>query len=71
LKKLPPWKHEKEVRVFSADEFVPVAIKSIYFGYQINERREAIITDLMKIIDPTVTITKLRREDLDSQSYLV
>ncbi len=70
LKKLSPWKHEKEVRVFSTDEFVPVKIKSIYFGYQINERREAIITDLMRIIDPAVTITKLQREDLDSQSYL-
>jgi hypothetical protein len=69
-KKLPAWKHEKEVRVFSVNEFVPVAIKSIYFGYQINERRVALITDLMKIIGPAVTIETLRREDLDSQLYL-
>ena len=65
-KKLTAWKHEKEIRVFSRTEFVPVTIKKMYLGCQMPDTQKQLIRALMKKLDPLVNVEELCREDLDS-----
>ena len=60
-----PWEHEKEVRVFSPTNFVPVAISELVLGCLITPADEALISQVARRWHPRIRITKLRRTSLD------
>lgn len=64
-KKLTPWKHEREVRVFTRGSFVPVVLNTAYFGCQMPVARKALLRALLTKLTPEVEIKELKRNDLD------
>ena len=65
-KKLSAWKHEKEVRVFSQSDYVPVVIREVYLGCLMPDPRRALLKSLVERIDPAIRILSLERSSLDS-----
>ncbi len=68
-KKLRPWRHEKEVRVFSTSTFVPVSLKTAYFGCLMPEAQKRLLRQVIERLNPTVQVCELQRENLDRQLY--
>lgn len=66
-KKLPPWRHEKEVRVFSKAAYVPVTLKTAYLGCLMPEHRRLLLRRVIERLNPALVIHELRHEDLDRQ----
>jgi hypothetical protein len=66
-KKLSPWQHEQEVRVFSRSSFVPVKITSVHYGYRMPPERRELIEKVIKSIDPSICHYSVSREELDTQ----
>lgn len=69
-KKLTPWKHEREVRIFSKTPHVPVKVVEVVLGYKVPERRVELLTKLVKAIDPDICVKKIEQGELDSQLAL-
>jgi hypothetical protein len=68
-KKLTPWRHEKEVRVFSKSSFVPVALKTAYFGCLMPEAKKLLLRQVIERLSPGVMIHEIRLKDLDRQLH--
>ena len=68
-KKLRPWKHEREVRVFSKSTYVPVSLKTAYLGCQMPESQKLLVRQVIKRLNPTLEIIDLQREELDRRIY--
>jgi hypothetical protein len=64
-KKLSAWKHEKEVRVFSKTDFVPVSLRALYLGCQMPILQKELLRSLMERLCPNVAVHEMCREDLD------
>jgi hypothetical protein len=60
-----PWGHEQEVRVFSNQTYVRVAITELVLGCNIAISDEALVRQLAKRWHPKIRIAKLRRSSLD------
>jgi|SRR3712207_176348 len=61
-----PWAHEREVRVFSAEKFVPVTLSELVLGCQIDSTDATLISDIVKRWHPRIKITRLDRAALDN-----
>jgi hypothetical protein len=64
-KKLSPWRHEKEVRVFSKSSFVQVVLRRAYFGCLMPEEKKSLLRQVIKRLNPSIEIIELKRDDLD------
>jgi len=64
-KKLSPWRHEKEVRVFSKSSFVPVVLRTAYFGCLMPAPKKTLLRKVIERLNPTIEIMELKRNDLD------
>lgn len=67
-KKMTPWQHEEEVRVFSYTDFIPVEIVSVHLGYQVSPEQESLVTSLVEQLCDEVPVRKLSAEELDSNT---
>jgi hypothetical protein len=64
-KKLLPWGYEKEFRVFSRDEYIPIKIVSITFGLKFDDSLTAsLIRGLKKKFCPQATIKTMQETEL-------
>ena len=59
------WEHEKEVRVFAQDKFVPVQLEELVLGYNISREDRELITSLARKWHPEIKITKIDKDALD------
>lgn len=66
-KKLSPWQHEKEVRVFSRSSFVSVEVKSVYYGHRMSPARRDLLEKVITAINPRISHYSVSREELDTQ----
>jgi len=64
-RKLTPWRHENEVRIFTHATFVPISIRGIYLGCQMDGETERLFRALAEKVIPNVEVTKMERADLD------
>lgn len=60
-----PWQHEREVRVFTATNFVPVKLTELVLGCNISKLDEELITTVARRWHPRITVSKLERSSLD------
>jgi len=60
------WRHEEEVRVFSAKPFVKIQLASVLLGCQIAQADEDLLVRLVRATAPKASIRKLRRSNLDA-----
>ena len=65
-----PWAHEKEVRAFSPDHFIPISISEVVLGCMIEPANEALVRKIVSRWHPSTRVTKLRREMLDNPDAL-
>lgn len=61
-----PWSHEKEVRVFSEPNFVPITISELVLGCMIEPEDETLISTVARRWHPRLRISKIERESLDN-----
>lgn len=54
------WKHEAEVRIFSAEKYVPIEIEQILLGSLIDAEDEKLVRELVKRMLPHVKVVKRR-----------
>ena len=60
-----PWSHEREVRVFSPNSFIPVTISELVLGCLIEPADEALISNIARRWHPRIRISKVDRSTLD------
>ena len=65
-KKLNGWKHEREVRVLTQKNYVPVSVKSVILGHNMVQKQRKLIRNLLTRIDPEICVSTMNRADLDS-----
>lgn len=65
-KKSSIWKHEQETRVFSSEDFVPIKLERIYIGCKTHIDTKALLSKLVRILQPTVIVETLTENDLDT-----
>jgi hypothetical protein len=63
--KQSPWAHEREVRVFTSKNFVPVKLKKLVLGHRISAADEELLRALVLKWHPKIQITKINRAALD------
>jgi hypothetical protein len=63
--KQSPWAHEREVRVFTSKNFVPVKLKELVLGHRISAADEKLLRALMSKWHPKIRISKIKRASLD------
>jgi hypothetical protein len=68
-KKLTAWKHEKEVRVFTALQFVPISLKVVYLGCQMPPNHRDIVRKLLDYTNPGAVVHDMELNQLDSQVF--
>ena len=64
-RKLVSWKHEQEVRVFTHSTYVPVAIRSIYLGCNMEHETVSLLSTLVHKVLPDVHIIQMDKFNLD------
>ena len=65
-KKLKPWSHEQEHRVFTRrSKYVTVRVKEVVFGLATNERAKELVTEVAKKFCPRVKIRTIRANELE------
>lgn len=64
-RKLKPWKHEEEYRVFTKSSFVPVEIESIRLGCDTPKRMCALIRDVASAVCPDAPVLQMQKTDFD------
>jgi hypothetical protein len=65
-KKLKPWSHEQEHRVFTrGSKYVDVRVKEVVFGLATNELAKELVTEVAKKFCPRVKIRTIRARDLE------
>ncbi len=62
--KLHSWRHEKEYRIFSREQFIRVNIKEVILGCKIAKDDEALIRKLVEGLKPEVKIQKMKKSGL-------
>lgn len=62
--KLYSWKHEKEYRVFTRDQFIRVSIKEVLLGCKIAKDDEALIRKFVEGLKPEIEVRKVRKTEL-------
>jgi len=60
-----PWAHEREVRAFSPDTFIPVTLSELVLGCMIEPADEALISTVARRWHPRLRISKVDRSTLD------
>jgi hypothetical protein len=68
-KKLNPWKHEKEVRVFSRSSFVPVILKEVYLGCSMPKSKKELLHKVISHLNHEIIIKEMQHKDIDSALY--
>ena len=65
-KKLKPWSHEQEYRVFTrGSDYVGVKIKEIVFGLTVNSRTKELVTKVATKFCPRVSIRTILADELE------
>lgn len=65
-KKHSAWQHEKEVRVFSRTDYVPVELRQVYLGCQMPDSQQALLRHLLGRVNPDVEVISMQRAQLDT-----
>jgi hypothetical protein len=60
------WAHEREVRVFSPQPFVPIRLREIKVGVKASPTDRELLEVLVRKTNPRVRIVPVRRADLDA-----
>ena len=60
------WEHEKEVRVFSPQPFVPIRLREIKVGVKVSPGDRELLDVLVRKTNPRVRIVPVTRADLDA-----
>lgn len=68
-KKLNPWEHEKEVRVFSRSSFVPVVLKEVYLGCSMPNPKKELLRKVISHLNHEIIIREMQHKDIDSALY--
>jgi hypothetical protein len=66
-KKYSAWKHEREVRVFSHKQYIPVRLQQLFLGVKMPREKQRLVKNLLKRMNSDVLVRQMKREDLDAQ----
>ena len=66
-KKLSAWKHEREFRVFSRSQYVPVRMRQLFLGCKMPGKQQTLIKRFLRKMKSEVEVNQMKREDLDAQ----
>ena len=66
-KKLSAWKHEREVRVFSHSQYLPVRFRQLFLGVKMPVAQRTLIKRFLPKMNLEVEVRQMKRADLDAQ----
>ena len=69
-KKMKPWAYEKEVRLLTERQFIPIYIDELVLGCKIDANDEALLRQLVDRCSKRTEIIKLKRSDLDAPQHI-
>jgi len=66
-KKLSAWKHEREFRVFSRSQYVPVRLRQLFLGVKMPRTQQTLIKRFLRKMNSEVEVKLMKKADLDAQ----
>jgi len=61
------WKHEREFRVFSRSQYVPVRLRQLFLGVKMPGAQRTLIKRFLRKMSSEIEVNLMKRGDLDAQ----